>query len=82
MLLVADYGCGVRMMAYDGDGVGYITSVGDGDGVDSRDDGMEMGRGGEVAVVERAAVEQEEVAALEALLEDDRILLADEVYVI
>ncbi|GKF96388.1 hypothetical protein Tco_0289123, partial [Tanacetum coccineum] len=29
---------------------------GDDDGVDSRDDGVEMGRGGEVVVVERAAV--------------------------
>ncbi|GJU27780.1 hypothetical protein Tco_1166401 [Tanacetum coccineum] len=32
------------------------VACGDDDGVDSRDDGVEMGRGGEVAVVERAAV--------------------------
>ncbi|GKA87578.1 hypothetical protein Tco_0809342 [Tanacetum coccineum] len=33
-----------------------VICEGDGDGVDSRDDGVEMGKGGEVAVVERAAV--------------------------
>ncbi|GJT59244.1 reverse transcriptase domain-containing protein [Tanacetum coccineum] len=33
-----------------------LCCEGDDDGVDSRDDGVEMGRGGEVAVVERAAV--------------------------
>ncbi|GJY67795.1 transposase, MuDR, MULE transposase domain protein [Tanacetum coccineum] len=33
-----------------------VSCEGDDDGVDSRDDGVEMGRGGEVAVVERAAV--------------------------
>ncbi|GKF20582.1 hypothetical protein Tco_0069220 [Tanacetum coccineum] len=33
-----------------------VSCEGDDDGVDNRDDGVEMGRGGEVAVVERAAV--------------------------
>ncbi|GKF19386.1 hypothetical protein Tco_0068024 [Tanacetum coccineum] len=63
LLLVAGYGGGVRMMAYDGDGVGCDTSRGGGGGLKvmkcwlrCRDDGVEMGRGGEVAVVERAAV--------------------------
>ncbi|GKD87153.1 hypothetical protein Tco_1358307 [Tanacetum coccineum] len=62
LLLVAGYGGGVRMMAYDGDGVGCDTSRGGGVGLKvmkcwlrCRDGGVEMGRGGEVAVVERAA---------------------------
>ncbi|GJS64567.1 hypothetical protein Tco_0679131 [Tanacetum coccineum] len=33
-----------------------VSCEGDDDGVDSHDDGVEMGRGGEVVVVERAAV--------------------------
>ncbi|GKB31787.1 hypothetical protein Tco_0871188, partial [Tanacetum coccineum] len=36
--------------------VAVVSCEGDDDGVDSCDDGVEMGRGGEVAVVERAAV--------------------------